>query len=367
MSRNTIEPAAIIVYAWVTMTVEIPTTDMKTFATAGFRLRSGIVMPEVTIAYRTLGQLAPGRDNAVLITHGNTSGPQMIDPGGSTGEGSWNEIVGPGKAIDTNRYFAICPNMLGSSYGSTNAASIDPATGRRYGPRFPDITVSDMVATQRLLLDSLGIEQLVAVVGPSYGGFQAFQWAADHPDAMRGIAAIVTAPMLPGERTEARIAGLLEAFAENPNWDGGDYYDRGGMLESMTQIRATTLKTYGIEARLRDTMSDPAQIEAVIRDEATVWAEGFDANSLLILARALRGFDVTARFGAIKAKVLYVLSRTDRLFPPELAPPVMAALQAAGVDADYFLLDSDYGHSASGRDPQKWAPRLREFMESLQA
>src|ERR1700736_1134923 len=177
---------------------------MQTFAIKDFRLESGAVMPAVTIAYRTLGVLAPDRDNAVLVTHGNTSGPQMIDPGGSTGEGSWNEIVGPGKAVDTNRYFAICPNMLGSSYGSTNAASIDSRTGKRYGPRFPAITVSDIVATQRRLLDHLGIEKLVAVVGPSYGGFQAFQWAVDYPDAMGGIAAVVTSPAVLPERSAAK-------------------------------------------------------------------------------------------------------------------------------------------------------------------
>jgi homoserine O-acetyltransferase len=322
-------------------------------------------MPEVTIAYRTLGTLAANRDNVVLVTHGNTSGPQMIDPGGSTGEGSWNEIVGPGKAVDTNRYFAICPNMLGSSYGSTNAASIDPVTGNRYGPRFPDITVGDIVATQRRLLDHLGIEKLVAIVGPSYGGFQAFQWAVDYPDAMKGIAAVVTAPKVPRERSEGNVMRLLAALSSNPNWNGGDYYDVGGVEQSMIQIRTATLKTYGIETRLRDMMSDPAEIEAAIRKEAARWAEGFDANSLIILAKALRSFDVTAQLGKIRAKVLYVVSRTDKLFPPELAPEVMDGLKAAGVDADYFLLDSDYGHSASGRDAHKWAPRLREFMEGL--
>jgi homoserine O-acetyltransferase/O-succinyltransferase len=322
-------------------------------------------MPEVAIAYRTLGVLAPDRDNVVLITHGNTSGPQMIDPGGSTGEGSWNEIVGPGKAVDTDRYFVICPNMLGSSYGSTNAASIDRATGGRYGARFPDITVSDIVATQRALLDSLGIERLVAIVGPSYGGFQAFQWAVDYPGMMRGIAAIVTAPLVPRERSEGNVARLLATLSKDPNWNGGDYYDGVGVLESMIQIRIATLKTYGIETRLRDTISDPEQIEAAIRDEAARWARAFDANSLIILAKALRGFDVTAQFSSIKSKILYVLSRTDRLFPPELAPGVMAGLRNAGVDAAYFLLDSDYGHSASGRDAHKWAPRLRTFMDDL--
>jgi homoserine O-acetyltransferase len=347
------------------MTVPIPAAGVKTFVTGDFRLQSGIVMPAVTIAYRTLGALAPHRGNVVLVTHGNTSGPQMIDPGGSTGEGSWNEIVGPGKAVDTNRFFVICPNMLGSSYGSSNAASIDPSTGKRYGPRFPDITVGDIVATQRALLDHLGIERLVAIVGPSYGGFQAFQWAVDYPGMMKGIAAIVTAPAVPRERAEGNVERLLATLSKDPNWNGGDYYDRGGVLESMIQIRSATLKTYGIETRLRDTMSDPEQIEAVIRDEATHWAQGFDANSLLILAKALRGFDVTAQLDRIKSKVLYVLSRTDRLFPPELAAPVMQGFKAAGVDADYFLLDSDYGHSASGRDAHKWAPALHQFMEGL--
>lgn len=322
-------------------------------------------MPSATIAYRTLGRLAPDRGNVVLVTHGNTSGPQMIDPGGSTGEGSWNELVGPGKAVDTDRFFVICPNMLGSAYGSTNAASIDPATGKPYGPRFPDITVSDIVATQRALLDHLGIERLVAIVGPSYGGFQAFQWAVDYPGMMRGIAAVVTSPVVPRQRAEDNVERLLAALSQHPNWNGGDYYDRGGVLESMIAIRTATLKSYGIETRLRDTLSDPEQIEAAIRDEAARWAAGFDANSLIILAKALRGFDVTAQFSSIRAKVLYVLSRTDRLFPPDLAPAVMQGLRSAGVEADYFLLDSEYGHSATGRDAAKWAPRLRMFMDGL--
>jgi homoserine O-acetyltransferase/O-succinyltransferase len=340
-------------------------SESKRFTTKDFRLKSGAVMPEVSIGYRTLGTLSPARDNAVLITHGFTSGPDMISPGGTTGEGAWSQLVGPGKPVDTNRYFAICPNMLGSSYGSTNAASIDPATGKPYGPRFPDITVSDIVATQRLLLNDYGVDQFVAVVGPSYGGYQAFQWAVDYPNAMKGIAAVVTAPSVSRERSEGRVANFRETLSKNPNWNGGDYYDKGGVLDTMIDIRVATLKTYGIEARLQQTLSDPKQIEAAIRKEATQWAEGFDANSLIILAKALRGFDVTPKFSEIEAKVLYVISRTDKLFPPEIAPGVMQGLKDAGVDADYFLLDSDYGHSASGADAQKWAPRLRAFMESL--
>src|SRR3984957_7153218 len=255
---------------------QVPAADLQRFTTENFRLQSGVVMPSVTIAYRTLGALAPDRGNVVLVTHGNTSGPQMIDPGGSTGKGSWNELVGPGKPVDTDRYFAICPNMLGSSYGSTNAASIDPLTGKPYGPQFPDITVSDIVATQRALLFHRGIERLVAIVRPSYGGFQAFQWAVNYPDMMQGIAAIVTAPVVPRERSAGNLERLLSALSKDPNWNGGDYYDRGGVLETMIQIRTATLKTYGIETRLKDKISDPAGIEAAIRTEASRWAEGFD-------------------------------------------------------------------------------------------
>jgi homoserine O-acetyltransferase len=206
---------------------------------------------------------------------------------------------------------------------------------------------------------------VVAIVGPSYGGFQAFQWAVNYPDMMQGIAAVVTAPVVPRERSAGNVDRLLSTLSKDPNWNGGDYYDRGGVLETMIQIRTATLKTYGIETRLRSTIADAREIEAAIREEAARWAHGFDANSLIILAKALQKFDVTAQLGNIKSKVLYILSKTDKLFPPELAPGVMQALKSAGVDADYFLLDSEYGHSASGIDADKWAPRLRQFMERL--
>jgi homoserine O-acetyltransferase len=182
---------------------------------------------------------------------------------------------------------------------------------------------------------------------------------------MRGIVPALTSPSVSRERSEGRVANFRATFAKNSNWNGGDYYATGGVLDTLTDIRVTTLKSYGIEARLKQSMSDAGEIEAAIRKEAAQWAKGFDANSLIILANALSSFDVTPQFAKIKARVLFVLSRTDQLFPPSIAPDVMAGLNGAGVDADYFLLDSDYGHSASGVDAHKWAPRLRQFMESL--
>ena len=227
-------------------------TEIKTFSTRDFRLQSGIVMPAVTIAYATLGTLAPDRGNAVLVTHGNTSGPQMIDPGGSTGEGSWNETGRPGQGGRYQPFFCDLPEHAGLvlRIDQCQRASI-PRPASPTGRDFPTSPSATSSRTQRLLLDHLGIEKLVAIVGPSYGGFQAFQWAVNYPDAMKGIAAVVTSPLVPRERSEGNVARLLGTLSKDPNWNGGDYYDRGGVLETMTQIRMATLKTYGIETRLK--------------------------------------------------------------------------------------------------------------------
>ena len=162
------------------------------------------------------------------------------------------------------------------------------------------------------------------------------------------------------------MARLLATLSQDPNWNGGDYYDRGDVLETMTQIRIATLKNYGIETRLRDTHvgsasnrgGDPRRGRAMGKRVRRQFADR--------CWRRRCGASTSPRNSAnIKSKVLYVLSRTDKLFPPELAPGVMQALKAAGVDADYFLLDSEYGHSASSRDAKKWSPRLRQFMDGL--
>src|SRR6266567_566533 len=146
-----------------------------------FRTAGGEILPEITLAYVTRGTLAPDGRNAVLITHGYTSGHGMIEPGQGSSEGAWTTLVGPGAPVDTDRHYVVCSNMLGSSFGSTNAASIDPRTGKRYGSKFPRITVEDIVTAQKRMLDGLGVKHLRAVVGPSYGGFQAFQWAVTFP------------------------------------------------------------------------------------------------------------------------------------------------------------------------------------------
>lgn len=331
----------------------MPDIARDRFTFPDFHLTGGGTLPEVTLGYVTRGRLAPDGRNAILVTHGYTSGPAMIEPGAGSSEGAWNTLVGPGAPIDTDRYFVVCSNMLGSSFGSTNAASIDPRTGKPYGSSFPRISVADIVTAQKRLLGHLGVTHLRAVVGPSYGGFQAFQWAVTFPDFMDGVAPVVSSPLPPqSDREEA----LLKWFAADPNWNGGDYYDRGGVKDTLTALRMDTLRRYGL-----------AVSEDELRRIASGWAEVFDANSLFILGRAMADYDITRHYGRIKVPVLYVLSRTDALFPPSLAPKVMDGLRAAGVEASYFEIDSEHGHLASGADAGKWAPTLRAFIHRLEA
>ncbi len=328
-----------------------------------FRTTGGEILPEVTLAYVTRGTLAADGRNAILITHGYTSGPRMIEPGVASSEGAWTTLVGPGAPVDTDRYFVVCSNMLGSSYGSTNAASIDPRTGKPYGSKFPNITVEDIVTAQKRLLDGLGVTHLRAVVGPSYGGFQAFQWGVTFPDFMDGIVPVVTSPRPPNSD---RVAGLLKWFEPDPNWNGGDYYDTPGVKQTLTALRVDTLTRYGMANSLAARFPTKAAADAELHRIAAGWADVFDANSLFILGRAMETYDVVSRFDRIKVPVLFVLSRTDALFPPSIAPGVMDGLKKAGVVAKYFEIDSEHGHLASGADADKWAPALRAFMTKLE-
>jgi homoserine O-acetyltransferase/O-succinyltransferase len=349
------------------MSMDLGTVQDRSFIISGFRLQNGSVLPEAKIAYETYGRLAPSGRNAVLITHGYTSSHHAAgrNPANNNLPGWWDGLIGPGKAIDTEKLFVVSSNMLGSSSGSTNGASIDLRTGRPYGPDFPAITVHDIVTAQKALLDALGIRHLITVAGPSYGGYQAFQWAVDYPGFMDGIVPVVTAPR--ARNVEQSLAELEARLATDPEWNGGRYYDRGGAKTVLTELRVEMLKRNGIEAALAPRFSDPEGGEAEIRRQAVDWAQRWDANSLVILRRGTIGYDTVKDFPKIRAKILYVLCRTDRLFPPSIAPAVMDALATAGVDARYFEIDSDLGHSASGPEHAKWSPVLREFLVPLMA
>ncbi len=328
-------------------------------------LESGQVLADVTIAYETYGRLAPDGRNAILITHGYTSNHHAAGRYGPADSkvGWWDRLIGPGKAIDTERFMVISSNVLGSCYGTTGPGSVNPATNKPYGPGFPDITMRDIVMAQREFLLRLGVTHLVAVAGPSLGGRQAFQWAVTYPDFMNGIVAVASSPK--GLGKDDAVHHLLQRLSTDPNWNGGWYYEGGGITPTLTAIRMETLKRYGIEAVIGAGHPNPEQREARIRRQAEAWAREFDAHSLVVLRKASVRFDAQRDFSAIRAKVLYVISRTDQLFTPSMGARVMARLQAAGVEASYIELDSNFGHLASGREADQWAPALQAFLERL--
>src|SRR5215831_18747099 len=214
-----------VVMATTVMTrdADLGTVEDRNFRISEFRLQNGTVMPQVDIAYETYGRLAAHGKNAVLITHGYTSSHHAAGRNPANGDqpGWWDGLIGPGKAIDTDKLFVVSSNMLGSSFGSTNGASINPETGKPYGPDLPALTVRDIVEVEKRLLDKLGIRHLVAVAGPSYGGYQAFEWAVSYPDFMDAIVPVVTAPK--SQNVENSLAELQARLATDPGWNGGRY------------------------------------------------------------------------------------------------------------------------------------------------
>jgi homoserine O-acetyltransferase len=342
------------------MTTEV---TQRSFTTRDFSLASGALLPEMTVAYRTLGQLNAAGDNAVLVLHGYTTGPTMLEPGANVAEGSWAELVGPGRPIDSERWFVICPNMLGSCYGSTGPASVDPRTGQPYGVDFPAITALDIVNAQKALLDHLGVTRLAAVAGPSFGAYQSFQWAAAYPQLVERVIAAVGSPWHPAPKGGADA--ILKTLEADPGWTAWLAGDCAAMLPHLTAQRVRTLTLYGVDAELAPRIPDPQARALEVQRLAREWAEGFDPMSLVVLMRAAETFDVRASLPAVPAPVLYVISRTDPVFSPALAREVA---QLPGTARwTYVELDSDKGHFASGADAALWAGELRRFMDSAPA
>jgi len=324
------------------------------------RLMNGALLRAPVTAYRSMGRLNAAGTNAVLVLHGYTTGPSMLDAGANVAEGSWADLVGPGKPIDTDRYFVVCPNMIGSCYGSTGPASIDPASGAPYGTAFPSLTLADIVAAQKALLDALGVTKLAAVAGPSFGAYQSFQWAVQFPDFVERVVAAVGAPWHPGAPGAAEA--ILADLAADPGWPAWCAGETHAMFAKLTAMRTTTLTRYGVDAELADRIPDPAARASEVALLAREWAAGFDPMSLVVLMRAAESFDLRAQIDAMRAPVLYVLSRSDEVFSPALARKVA---QLAGTERwSYVELDSDKGHFASGDDAALWAETLRRFMNT---
>lgn len=325
-------------------------------------LLGGATLPEVTVAYAHYGRLAPDGRNAILVGHGYTANHRMLAHGEGVAEGSWAPLIGPGRPLDTERFFIVCSNMLGSCYGTTGPASIDPASGRPYGADFPAITLADIVEVQHRLLQRLGVRHLRAVVGPSFGGFQALQWGLDHPDFVDALGVVLSAPCMP-DNEHGSLAALEATFAQDPAWGAtGHGVGNAEVGHTLRQLRLETMRTYGGEAVLAARGLGPAERAARAQVMAEQWAREFDPHALFVLLKAARAFDARERLGALRADLLYVISDTDLLFPPDPATQALMMQTATGRRRCYVQMHTDFGHMASGAAAELWAPALAELL-----
>ena len=353
-----------------------------------FELENGGRLPEVTVAFETYGELNPNRDNAVLICHALTGDSHVARHDENDDAGWWDIVVGPGKAIDTDRYFVICPNMLGGCRGTTGPNSIDPTTGKPYGADFPVITVSDMVRAQKLLVDHLGIEQLLAVVGGSLGGHMAIQWAVLFPEMMRGTAALATSPHLTSQALAFDVVGR-NAIASDSAYHGGQYYDKATKpLNGLAIARMLGHITYlSREAMMTKFDADRLQARDVVTDFETKFSVGsylayqggrfgerFDANSYSSLTMAMDLFNIgethekrVETLGRSECRWLLISYTSDWLFPPFQCRQLVDALVASDKRISYCNIQSPCGHDAFLLPNQLpiYGGLLRGFLENL--
>ncbi|MDR6789004.1 homoserine O-acetyltransferase [Sphingomonas sp. BE138] len=332
------------------------------------RLDGGALLAPVEIAYETYGTLAPDGSNAMLVCHALTGDQHLASAHPRTGKpGWWQRMVGPGKPIDTDRFFVICTNVLGSCMGSSGPASIDPATGRPYAMAFPVITIRDMVRAQALLLDHLGVERLAAVVGGSMGGMQALSWAATFPERVAKCVVIASTARHSAQNIAFHEVGRQAVMAD-PNWRGGDYYDGDPPAAGLAVARMAAHITYLSEAGLTEKFGRRLQareqksfgfdadfqVESYLRHQGLAFTDRFDANSYLYITRALDYFDLAEEHGGLLANAFrgtatrfcLVSFDTDWLYPTAESRSIVHALMAAGAPASFVELSSPFGHDA---------------------
>jgi homoserine O-acetyltransferase len=351
------------------------------------RLDAKVDLSPFQIAYQTYGTLNAERSNAVLICHALTGDQHAANLHPVTGKaGWWESMVGPGRPIDTGRYFVISPNVVGACMGSTGPASINPATGHPWGLDFPVITIRDMVRAQAMLIDHLGIDTLFAVVGGSMGGMQVLQWAASYPD--RVFAAL---PLAGATRHSAQNIAFHEvgrqAVMADPEWRGGRYEIEGtnprrGLAVARMGAHITYLsdaalhRKFGRRFQDRDnpTFSFDAdfQVESYLRHQGISFVERFDANSYLYLTRAMDYFDLAAdcdgilanAFKNTKTRFCVISFTSDWLFPTSESRAIVHALNAAGARVSFAEIETDRGHDAFLLDVPEFFDIGRAFLQS---
>ena len=351
------------------------------------RLDSGATLAPITLAYETYGKLSPARDNAILLLHALSGDAHAAGRHTSADRkpGWWDAMVGPGRPFDTERYFVICSNVIGGCQGSTGPSSIDPATGRPYGARFPVVTIADIVRAQARLLDRLGIRELLAVAGGSMGGFQALEWATAYPERVRGAILLATSARSSAQTLAWNAIGR-RAIMSDPRWNDGDYYDSepptdglavARMIGHITYLSEPSLeRKFGREFRDSDrpgfVLSPEFAIESYLAHQGASFNARFDANTYLYISKAMDYWDLPAQYGSLdaalalsRAAFLLLSFTSDWLYPTSESLIIADALRRVGRPYEHVELESSAGHDAFLVDYEPQGPIVEEFLTSL--
>ena len=350
-------------------------------------LDSGGRLVDLQIAYQTYGELNRDRSNAILICHALTGDQHVASTNPVTGKpGWWSDMVGPGRPIDTDRYFVISQNVVGGCMGTTGPASTNPATDRVYGLDLPVITVRDMVRAQAMLLDRLGIETLFSIAGGSLGGMQVLQWAASYPERVFSALPIATGARHSSQNIAFHEVGRQAVMAD-PDWRGGRYFEAGvsprkGLAVARMAAHITYLSDEALHRKFGRNLQDrdkptfgfdaDFQIESYLRYQGSAFVDRFDANSYLYMTRAMDYFDLAADYGGrlanaflgTKTRFCVVSFTSDWLFPTIENKAVVRALNAAGASVSFVEIETDRGHDAFLLDEPELYATIRGFLSS---
>jgi homoserine O-acetyltransferase len=353
-------------------------------------LDSGQSLAQLAIAYNTYGALNAAKSNAILICHALTGDQHAASAHPLTGKpGWWDEMVGPGKPFDTNRFFVICTNVVGGCMGTTGPRDVDPATGKPYGLTFPVITIRDMVRAQALLLDHLGIAELLCVAGGSMGGMQVLEWMASYPERVVSAMPIATAAKHSAQNIAFHEVGRQAVMAD-PDWRGGAYLDHGvfpskGLAVARMAAHITYLSEAALQRKFGRELQDRAtvsyafdadfQVESYLRHQGRSFVERFDANSYLYITRAMDYFDLAADHGGrlagaferLKARVCVASFTSDWLFPTVESKRIVHALNAVAANVSFVEFETDKGHDAFLLEMPEMAAIFRGFVASAAA
>ena len=349
-------------------------------------LDSGESIGPFTTAYTTCGTLNSDKSNAILVCHALTGDQYVLEQHPVTGKPGWWELmVGPGKSLDTDRYFIICVNVLGGCMGSTGPRDINPETGRPWGLDFPVITIGDMVRAQALLLDHLGIEKLFCVIGGSMGAMQVLEWAARYPDRVFSAIPIAGAARHSAQNIAFHEVGR-QAIMADPDWRRGNYLQEqtnpksglsvARMAAHITYLSETALhRKFGRRLQGREEISfgfdADFQVESYLRHQGSTFVERFDANSYLYITRAMDYFDLAAEHDGVLAgafentsvRFCVISFNSDWLFPTDESREVVRALNAVAANVSFVEIDTDKGHDAFLLDEREFHRTVSGFLE----